>query len=72
MKFLILTPSSLIIYENDKISKVLQRYHEKHLKLKIAQNIVQIPNWKIVQPIELKIKETCHDNEKQWRYYIAS
>ena len=44
MKFLILTPSSLIIYENGKISKVLQRYHEKYLKLKIAQNIVQIPN----------------------------
>ena len=44
MKFLILTPSSLIIHENDKMSKVPQRCHEKHFKLKIAQNIVQIPN----------------------------
>ena len=30
MRFLILTPFSLIIHENDKMSKVLQRYHEKH------------------------------------------
>ena len=44
MRFLILTPSSLIIHENEKMSKVLQRYHEKHFKLKIARNIVQIPN----------------------------
>ena len=36
MKFLILTPSSLIIHENDKMSKVPQRYHEKHFKLKIT------------------------------------
>ena len=28
MKFLILTPSSLIIHENDKMTKVPQRYHE--------------------------------------------
>ena len=39
MKFLILTPSSLIIHENDKMSKVTQRY-EKHFKLEIARNIV--------------------------------
>ena len=44
MKFLILTPSSLIIHENDQMSKVPQRHHKKHFKLKIAQNIVQIPN----------------------------
>ena len=44
MKVLILTPSSLIIHENDKMSKVPQRYQEKHFKLKIAQNIAQIPN----------------------------
>ena len=44
MKCSILTPSSFIIHENEKMSKVLQRYHEKHPKLKIAQNIVQIPN----------------------------
>ena len=44
MEFLILTPSSLIIHENDKMPKVPQRYHEKHFKLKIARNIVQIPN----------------------------
>ena len=44
MKFLILTPSSLIIHENDKMTKVPQRYHEKHFRLKIARNIVQIPN----------------------------
>ena len=43
MKFLILTPSSVIIHENDKMSKVPQRY-EKHFNLKIAQNVVQIPN----------------------------
>ena len=42
MKFLILTPSSLIIHENDKMSKVPQRYNEKHFKLKITRNIVQI------------------------------
>ena len=40
MRFLILTPSSLIIHENDKMSKVPQRYHEKDFKLKIARNIV--------------------------------
>ena len=40
MRFLVLTPSSLIIHENDKMSKVPQRYHEKHFKLKIARNIV--------------------------------
>ena len=57
MKFLILTPSSLIIHENDKMSKVPQRYHEKHFKLKITLNIVQINNGKIAQPIELKIEE---------------
>ena len=39
MKFLILTPSSLIIHE-----KVPQRYHEKHFKLNTAPYIVQIPN----------------------------
>ena len=44
MKFLILTPSSLIIHENDKMSKVPQRCHEKHFKLRIARNIVQLPN----------------------------
>ena len=44
MKFLILTPSSLIIHENDKMSKASQRCHEKHFKLKIARNIVEIPN----------------------------
>ena len=44
MKSLILTPSSLIIHENDKMSKVAQRYHGKYCKLKIARNIVQIPN----------------------------
>ena len=44
MKFLILTPSSLVIRENDKMSKVPQRYHEKYFKLKVARNIVQIPN----------------------------
>ena len=60
MKFLILTPSSLIIHENDQMSKVPQRHHEKHFKLKIAQNIVQIPNWKISQPIKLKIEENGH------------
>ena len=36
MKFLILTPSSLIIHENDKMSKVPQRYHEKQFKSKTA------------------------------------
>ena len=36
MRFLILTPSSLIIHENDKMSKVPQRYHEKHFKLKLT------------------------------------
>ena len=41
MNFVVLTPSSLIIHENDKISKVPQRYHENHFKLKIARNIVQ-------------------------------
>ena len=40
MRFLILTPSSLIIHENDKMSKVPQRYHQKDFKLKIARNIV--------------------------------
>ena len=42
MKFLILTLSSLIIHENDKMSNVTQRY--QHFKLKIARNVVQIPN----------------------------
>ena len=37
MKFLMLTPSSLIIHENDKMSNVPQRYHEQHFKLKIVQ-----------------------------------
>ena len=60
MTFLILTPPSLIIHENDKMIKVPQRYHKKYFKLKIARNIVQIPNWKIAQPIELKIEEDWH------------
>ena len=41
MKFLVLTSYSSIINENDKMSKVQQRYHENHFKLKIAGNIVQ-------------------------------
>ena len=44
MKFSIFTPSSLIIHENDKMSKVPQRCHEKHFKWRIARNIGQIPN----------------------------
>ena len=60
MKFLISTPSSLIIHENNKMSKVPQRYHEKYFKLKIAWNIVQIPNCKIAQPIELKVEDNWH------------
>ena len=44
MKLLISTPSSLIIHENDKMTKVPQSYHEKHFRLKIARNVVQIPN----------------------------
>ena len=65
MKFLILTPSSLIIHENDKMSKVPQRCHEKHFKLRIARNIVQLPNWKIAQPIEFKIEEKWHHYHEQ-------
>ena len=73
MKFLILTPSSLIIHENDKMSKVPQRYHEKQFKSKTAWNIVQINNWKIAQPIELKIEENWYwfiimNNSWSWQW----
>ena len=44
------------------MSKVPQSFHEKYFKLRIARNIVQIPNWKIAQPIELKIEEN-------WQHY---
>ena len=61
IKFWILTPSSLTIHENEKMWKVPKRYHEKKFKLKISRNIVQIPNRKIVQPIEFNIEENWHN-----------
>ena len=44
MNFLTQTPSSLIIHENGKMSKAPQRYDKKHFKLKIARNILKVPN----------------------------
>ena len=44
MKFLILTPSSLIIHDNDKMSKYHKDIMKNIFKLKIARNIVQTPN----------------------------
>ena len=56
MNFVVLTPSSLIIHENDKISKVPQRYHENHFKLKIARNIVQYLIERLHNPLNLNFR----------------
>ena len=54
MKFLVLTSYSSIINENDKMSKVQQRYHENHFKLKIAGNIVQYLIERLHNPLNLR------------------
>ena len=56
MNFVVLTPSSLIIHENDKISKVLQRYNENYFKLKIARNIVQYLIERLHNPLNLNFR----------------
>ena len=56
MNFVVLTPSSLIIHENDKISKVPQRYNENYFKLKIAQNIVQYLIERLHNPLNLNFR----------------
>ena len=80
MKFLILTPSSLIIHDNDKMSKYHKDIMKNIFKLKIARNIVQTPNWKIGtthwienwgELTSLSWIINDHVNEKQRKYYTA-
>ena len=79
MKFLILTPTSLITHENYKMSKVPQKYYENIISWNCMKYCSYtelkdctthwIENWGELTSLSWIIND--HDNEKQWKYYIA-
>ena len=78
MNFLTLTHSSLIIHENDKMSKAPQRYDKKHLSWKSHEIFLKYLIERLQNPLNWKLKRTDiiimnndHDSERQWKYYIA-
>ena len=58
MKFLILALSSLNIHENDKMTKVPQRYHENILSSKLHQILFKYLIERLRNPLNLKLRRT--------------
>ena len=56
MKLLISTPSSLIIHENDKMTKVPQRYHENILSWKLHQILFKYLIERLQNPLNWKLR----------------